>query len=110
MCGSHDFSPPPPAPPTGSNRKRDHRNVRVKKPDYKVAYVQLVSVPGGGGGHGEPARAVTGSDLSGAGGRPCLCSSHCPGPRKALRGRISRSTALRSNPQRALRSWGSKHS
>ncbi|KAF7474300.1 Hypothetical predicted protein [Marmota monax] len=27
----------------GSNRKRDHRNVRIKKPDYKVAYVQLVS-------------------------------------------------------------------
>ncbi|EFB20034.1 hypothetical protein PANDA_008880 [Ailuropoda melanoleuca] len=27
----------------GSNRKRDYRNVRVKKPDYKVAYVQLVS-------------------------------------------------------------------
>ncbi|XP_077901471.1 large ribosomal subunit protein uL23m isoform X3 [Ictidomys tridecemlineatus] len=26
----------------GSNRKRDHRNVRIKKPDYKVAYVQLV--------------------------------------------------------------------
>ncbi|XP_059566554.1 large ribosomal subunit protein uL23m isoform X4 [Myotis daubentonii] len=25
----------------GSNRKRDHRNVRVKKPDFKVAYVQL---------------------------------------------------------------------
>ncbi|XP_047548154.1 39S ribosomal protein L23, mitochondrial isoform X3 [Lutra lutra] len=25
----------------GSNRKRDHRNVRVKSPDYKVAYVQL---------------------------------------------------------------------
>ncbi|XP_066232315.1 large ribosomal subunit protein uL23m isoform X1 [Saccopteryx leptura] len=25
----------------GSNRKRDSRNVRVKKPDYKVAYVQL---------------------------------------------------------------------
>ncbi|XP_032214686.1 39S ribosomal protein L23, mitochondrial [Mustela erminea] len=25
----------------GSNRKRDHRNVRVKRPDYKVAYVQL---------------------------------------------------------------------
>ncbi|XP_054426705.1 large ribosomal subunit protein uL23m [Pteronotus mesoamericanus] len=25
----------------GSNRKRDHRNVRVKQPDYKVAYVQL---------------------------------------------------------------------
>nr|XP_012311619.1 39S ribosomal protein L23, mitochondrial isoform X2 [Aotus nancymaae] len=25
----------------GSNKKRDHRNVRVKKPDYKVAYVQL---------------------------------------------------------------------
>ncbi|XP_014417204.1 39S ribosomal protein L23, mitochondrial isoform X1 [Camelus ferus] len=25
----------------GSNRKRDHRNIRVKKPDYKVAYVQL---------------------------------------------------------------------
>uniref|UniRef100_A0A2K5BXQ0 Large ribosomal subunit protein uL23m n=1 Tax=Aotus nancymaae TaxID=37293 RepID=A0A2K5BXQ0_AOTNA len=29
----------------GSNKKRDHRNVRVKKPDYKVAYVQLVPVP-----------------------------------------------------------------
>lgn len=42
---------------------------------------------------------MTGSDLSGGGGQPCLCSSHCPGPRKALRGRISRSTALRSNPQ-----------
>ncbi|PNJ16430.1 MRPL23 isoform 6, partial [Pongo abelii] len=26
----------------GSNRRRDHRNVRIKKPDYKVAYVQLV--------------------------------------------------------------------
>uniref|UniRef100_A0A9L0JFN7 39S ribosomal protein L23, mitochondrial n=1 Tax=Equus asinus TaxID=9793 RepID=A0A9L0JFN7_EQUAS len=26
---------------SGSNRKRDHRNVRIKKPDYKVAYVQL---------------------------------------------------------------------
>ncbi|XP_039696304.1 39S ribosomal protein L23, mitochondrial-like isoform X1 [Pteropus medius] len=25
----------------GSNRKRDHRNVRMKKPDYKMAYVQL---------------------------------------------------------------------
>ncbi|XP_003798461.1 39S ribosomal protein L23, mitochondrial [Otolemur garnettii] len=25
----------------GSHRKRDHRNVRIKKPDYKVAYVQL---------------------------------------------------------------------
>ncbi|XP_057585936.1 39S ribosomal protein L23, mitochondrial isoform X2 [Hippopotamus amphibius kiboko] len=25
----------------GSNRRRDHRNVRIKKPDYKVAYVQL---------------------------------------------------------------------
>ncbi|XP_075401309.1 large ribosomal subunit protein uL23m isoform X1 [Tenrec ecaudatus] len=25
----------------GSNRKRDHRHVRVKKPDFKVAYVQL---------------------------------------------------------------------
>ncbi|XP_074193027.1 large ribosomal subunit protein uL23m isoform X9 [Rhinolophus sinicus] len=25
----------------GSNRKRDHRNVRLKKSDYKVAYVQL---------------------------------------------------------------------
>ncbi|XP_063492192.1 large ribosomal subunit protein uL23m isoform X6 [Symphalangus syndactylus] len=25
----------------GSNKKRDHRNVRIKKPDYKVAYVQL---------------------------------------------------------------------
>uniref|UniRef100_A0A8C9JDQ1 39S ribosomal protein L23, mitochondrial n=1 Tax=Panthera tigris altaica TaxID=74533 RepID=A0A8C9JDQ1_PANTA len=31
----------PPSPPTGSNRKRDYRNVRMKKPDYKVAYVQL---------------------------------------------------------------------
>ncbi|XP_023566594.1 39S ribosomal protein L23, mitochondrial isoform X2 [Octodon degus] len=28
--------------PWSSNRKRDHRNVRIKKPDYKVAYVQLV--------------------------------------------------------------------
>nr|XP_017509652.1 39S ribosomal protein L23, mitochondrial isoform X3 [Manis javanica]XP_017509653.1 39S ribosomal protein L23, mitochondrial isoform X3 [Manis javanica] len=28
----------------GSNRKRDHRNVRVKKPDQKVAYVQLTLV------------------------------------------------------------------
>ncbi|XP_023510472.2 large ribosomal subunit protein uL23m isoform X3 [Equus asinus] len=27
--------------PWSSNRKRDHRNVRIKKPDYKVAYVQL---------------------------------------------------------------------
>ncbi|KAM7329609.1 large ribosomal subunit protein uL23m isoform X1 [Alexandromys fortis] len=25
----------------GSNRRRDHKNVRIKKPDYKVAYVQL---------------------------------------------------------------------
>ncbi|XP_069326500.1 large ribosomal subunit protein uL23m [Eulemur rufifrons] len=25
----------------GCSRKRDHRNVRIKKPDYKVAYVQL---------------------------------------------------------------------
>ncbi|KAM6160696.1 large ribosomal subunit protein uL23m [Erethizon dorsatum] len=25
----------------GSNRKRDYRNVRIKKPDFKVAYVQL---------------------------------------------------------------------
>ncbi|XP_063492172.1 large ribosomal subunit protein uL23m isoform X2 [Symphalangus syndactylus] len=29
----------------GSNKKRDHRNVRIKKPDYKVAYVQLVPHP-----------------------------------------------------------------
>ncbi|PNJ16428.1 LOW QUALITY PROTEIN: MRPL23 isoform 3 [Pongo abelii] len=29
----------------GSNRRRDHRNVRIKKPDYKVAYVQLVPHP-----------------------------------------------------------------
>jgi len=28
----------------GSNKKRNHLNQRVKKPDYKVAYVQLVSV------------------------------------------------------------------
>lgn len=27
----------------GANNKRNHRNQRVKKPDYKVAYVQLVS-------------------------------------------------------------------
>ncbi|XP_007561483.1 large ribosomal subunit protein uL23m isoform X2 [Poecilia formosa] len=26
----------------GSNKKRNHLNQRVKKPDYKVAYVQLV--------------------------------------------------------------------
>ncbi|XP_027264670.1 39S ribosomal protein L23, mitochondrial isoform X2 [Cricetulus griseus] len=25
----------------GSNRRRDHKSVRIKKPDYKVAYVQL---------------------------------------------------------------------
>lgn len=25
----------------GSNSRRDHKNVRIKKPDYKVAYVQL---------------------------------------------------------------------
>ncbi|XP_009244296.1 large ribosomal subunit protein uL23m isoform X2 [Pongo pygmaeus] len=30
----------------GSNRRRDHRNVRIKKPDYKVAYVQLVRAHG----------------------------------------------------------------
>ena len=30
----------------GSNRRRDHKNVRIKKPDYKVAYVQLVSESG----------------------------------------------------------------
>uniref|UniRef100_A0A452TJ05 Large ribosomal subunit protein uL23m n=1 Tax=Ursus maritimus TaxID=29073 RepID=A0A452TJ05_URSMA len=29
----------------GSNRKRDYRNARVKKPDYKVAYVQLIQMP-----------------------------------------------------------------
>ncbi|XP_032270954.1 39S ribosomal protein L23, mitochondrial isoform X2 [Phoca vitulina] len=29
----------------GSNRKRDYRNVRMKKPDYKVAYVQLIRMP-----------------------------------------------------------------
>ncbi|XP_072862475.1 large ribosomal subunit protein uL23m isoform X1 [Chlorocebus sabaeus] len=29
----------------GSNKRRDHRNVRIKKPDYKVAYVQLVLHP-----------------------------------------------------------------
>ena len=29
--------------PTGSSRRRDYRNVRIKKPDSKVAYVQLVS-------------------------------------------------------------------
>uniref|UniRef100_A0A8C9H783 Large ribosomal subunit protein uL23m n=1 Tax=Piliocolobus tephrosceles TaxID=591936 RepID=A0A8C9H783_9PRIM len=29
----------------GSNKRRDHRNVRIKKPDYKVAYVQLVPHP-----------------------------------------------------------------
>ncbi|KAH0620971.1 hypothetical protein JD844_021911 [Phrynosoma platyrhinos] len=26
---------------TGSNKQRDHKNRRIKKPDYKVAYVQL---------------------------------------------------------------------
>lgn len=41
LAGSHIF-----LPPTGSNRKRDHRSVRVKRPDYKVAYVQLVSAAG----------------------------------------------------------------
>ena len=80
--------PPPHTPPTGSNRKRDYRNVRVKKPDYKVAYVQLVS--------GLRAEAqvlgVTYHDRDlGAGDvfvqRPRL------GPREALRGRISRPRA-----------------
>ncbi|XP_014815568.1 PREDICTED: 39S ribosomal protein L23, mitochondrial isoform X2 [Calidris pugnax] len=28
----------------GANNKRNHKNQRVKKPDYKVAYVQLVEV------------------------------------------------------------------
>ncbi|MEE6528697.1 hypothetical protein FKM82_031391 [Ascaphus truei] len=28
-----------------TNRKRNHLNQRVKRPDYKVAYVQLVSIP-----------------------------------------------------------------
>ncbi|XP_060117919.1 large ribosomal subunit protein uL23m [Heteronotia binoei] len=27
----------------GSQKQRDHRNRRIKKPDYKVAYVQLGS-------------------------------------------------------------------
>jgi len=27
----------------GANNRRNHKNQRVKKPDYKVAYVQLVS-------------------------------------------------------------------
>ncbi|KAI3371514.1 hypothetical protein L3Q82_024098 [Scortum barcoo] len=27
----------------GSNKKRNHLNQKVKKPDYKVAYVQLVA-------------------------------------------------------------------
>ncbi|XP_054553401.1 39S ribosomal protein L23, mitochondrial isoform X1 [Talpa occidentalis] len=31
----------------GSHRKRDHRNSRVKRPDYKVAYVQLLVSPAG---------------------------------------------------------------
>ncbi|XP_036619707.1 39S ribosomal protein L23, mitochondrial isoform X1 [Trichosurus vulpecula] len=30
----------------GSNKKRDHRNVRIKQPDYKVAYVQLSAADG----------------------------------------------------------------
>ncbi|XP_041131013.1 39S ribosomal protein L23, mitochondrial-like isoform X1 [Polyodon spathula] len=29
-----------------TNKKRNHLNQRVKRPDYKVAYVQLVSAPG----------------------------------------------------------------
>lgn len=29
---------------SGTNKKRNHLNQRVKRPDYKVAYVQLVSV------------------------------------------------------------------
>ncbi len=28
----------------GTNKKRNHLNQRVKRPDYKVAYIQLVSV------------------------------------------------------------------
>lgn len=46
--------------PAGCNRKRDHRNVRVKKPDSKVAYVQLVS---------RAAHRALGSVCTGAGGR-----------------------------------------
>lgn len=41
MLGVKVFVFPP--LPTGSNRRRDYRNVRIKKPDYKVAHVQLVS-------------------------------------------------------------------
>ncbi|XP_059566553.1 large ribosomal subunit protein uL23m isoform X3 [Myotis daubentonii] len=43
-CGRARPSPRTPCSsgsPWSSNRKRDHRNVRVKKPDFKVAYVQL---------------------------------------------------------------------
>ncbi|XP_064921243.1 large ribosomal subunit protein uL23m isoform X4 [Columba livia] len=28
----------------GANNKRNHKNQRVKKPDYKVAYVQLLPI------------------------------------------------------------------
>lgn len=80
MCGQSRL-----LPPTGSNRKRDHRNVRVKKPDYKVAYVQLVSMLAAAGargrvGAGGPACAVTGSDLSGAGGHVVCAAAAARGP------------------------------
>uniref|UniRef100_A0A4W2IDY8 Large ribosomal subunit protein uL23m n=1 Tax=Bos indicus x Bos taurus TaxID=30522 RepID=A0A4W2IDY8_BOBOX len=54
----------------GSNRRRDHRNVRIKQPDYKVAYVQLVSTQPrrAPGGRSPRPRLALGSDLHGAPG------------------------------------------
>nr|XP_055171012.1 39S ribosomal protein L23, mitochondrial isoform X3 [Nyctereutes procyonoides] len=50
----------------GSNRKRDYRNVRMKKPDYKVAYVQLIRMP-------SSILCPSGNRQRGSGARPLSC-------------------------------------
>ncbi|KAL0628994.1 39S ribosomal protein L23, mitochondrial [Plecturocebus cupreus] len=67
----------------GSNNKRDRRNVRIKKPDYKVAYVQLVraSRPPPPGLPGAPCDCVLGG--------VCAADTQTQGPREPLRGQIS---------------------
>ncbi|KAI9523582.1 hypothetical protein NQZ68_026524 [Dissostichus eleginoides] len=47
----------------GSNKKRNHRNQKIKQPDYKVAYVQLGDLAGERGEMGKsmfPHRALKG--------------------------------------------------
>uniref|UniRef100_A0A5F8A9L3 Large ribosomal subunit protein uL23m n=1 Tax=Macaca mulatta TaxID=9544 RepID=A0A5F8A9L3_MACMU len=60
----------------GSNKRRDHRNVRIKKPDYKVAYVQLVRVS-----WPAPAGPPRGSLQLCPWG--CLCQRRCAGAQGA---------------------------